>query len=99
MRCGKPEIRLTQSEDFKFSGIIPDGIEFKLIRFLGLPRRGGKGNREKQGQAPRTEPVPVSPGFPAEFFRTGQINNHRRATSVSSQVDTTSGRDLRIKWK
>jgi hypothetical protein len=34
---------------------------------------------------------------PAEFFRTGQINNHRRATPVLSQVETTSGRDLRIK--
>ena len=36
---------------------------------------------------------------PAEFFRTRQINNHRPATSASSQTATTSGRDLRTKWK
>jgi hypothetical protein len=33
------EITQSQPEDFKFSGIIPDRIEFKLIRFLGIACR------------------------------------------------------------
>jgi hypothetical protein len=33
------EITQSQPEDFKFSGIIPDRIEFKLIWFPGIPRR------------------------------------------------------------
>ena len=54
------EVTQSQSEDFKFSGVIPDQIEFKLIRFLRIPRRGGKGIQEEREQAPRTEPSPRS---------------------------------------
>ncbi len=36
---------------------------------------------------------------PSSFFLTGQSISQRLATSVSSQVVTTSGRDRRIKWK
>ena len=39
---------------------------------------------------------PRSSRSPAEFFCIGQINNHRRATWVSSQTSTTPGRNLRI---
>ncbi len=56
----------------------------KVVRGAPVRRR----NRSQQNHRHAVSPL-----------MTGQSINQRRATSVSSQVATTSGRDRRIKWK